>query len=336
MNRPHLAVLLAIAVALVGCQQTPDSTGAGTTAQGTTARGSPGSATAGGAAPASRSDRMRRAWNLLGQWDAAQSAGQKQISQRLEGELRQLVDGGFQEFEQASAGSQGAELQYLSTSVLGFSGNPAATQVIERRLDDRDANLIANALVALAIRKDPATKLSPVMTFADTRAPELPRRYAPLVLGTVVDARARSGQPRDPRLEAEIFRRVSTLASDRDVYTRLHVAKALGAVQNAGKTDYLLGLVRDPQMRVRWAAAAALERSGDVRGFPEAVRLMHEVPEAQKHIIQDIVVSYAGRIRKRPMTEQEVTELGTSAAQWSRWFAKYQRDTGVRVPPSRS
>lgn len=336
MNRT--ALLLVTLVALTACQQS------GTGAQGGADRatGTPGVAPSVGPATGPTgadtvgSDRMRRAWNLLGQWDAAQSAGQQAIATRVAADLQQTVDGGFDEFIQAAKGSQGVEMQYLATSVLGFSQNPSATRTLEAQLDSKDPNLLANAMVALALRRDPATRLSPVLLFADTRAPRLPRRYAPLVVATVIDARLRAGQPRDPRLEAEAFRRVAPLASDDDIYTRLHVAKALGAVQTAGTVDYLLGLVRDREMRVRWASAAALERGGDVRGFPEVVRLMHEVPETSKHIIRDILVSYAGRIQGKPLTDEEVANLGTSAAQWSRWFARYQREAGVRVPPARS
>ncbi|MDJ0975405.1 MAG: HEAT repeat domain-containing protein [Planctomycetota bacterium] len=338
------ALMLATLLALAACQQSGTTGGqtGGTSPQATgtpgaepMAGGGTGTGGAPGTADAIGSDRLRRAWNLLSQWDAAQSAGQQEITARLRGDLQQTVDGGFAEFVEAAAGRKGVELQYLATSVLGFSQNPEATRVLEAQLDSKDPNLLANALVALALRRDPATRLPPVMILADTRAPDLPRRYAPLVIATVIDARERTGQPRDPRLLSEAFRRVAPLASDEDAYTRLHVAKAMGAIRSPATTDYLLGLVRDRQMRVRWASAAALERGADPRGFPEVVRLMHEVPEGSKHIIRDILVSYAERIQKKPLTDQEITELGTSAAQWSRWYASHQRATGGTVPPAR-
>lgn len=283
----------------------------------------------------SGSPRMRQAWNLLNQWDAAQGSGNLQMADKLSGDIRQVVDSGFGEFQAAAGGAQGVELQYLSTSLLGFSSNPTSTPVLVKLLDSNDASLVANALVALSLRRDPSTDLVPVLRWVDPRAPQLPRRYAPLVVARVIDAQARSGRPRDGRIEGEAYRKATQMVANPDAFTRLHVTRLLGVIQNPGKTEYLLGLARDREMRVRWAAAAALERSADPRGFIEVIRLLHETKDGSKHIIQDILVSYRNRMTRTQMTNAQITALGTNAAEWSRWFSEYQRTSGIRVAPAR-
>lgn len=334
-------------IALAACNQNPATSGDVARASGTpeggaapnpgaNARLPDGNRLTGLSKKGSGSPRMRQAWNLLNQWDAAQASGNLQMADKLAGDIRQVVDSGFGEFQAAAGGSQGVELQYLSTSLLGFSSNAVSTPVLVKLLDSNDASLVANALVALNLRKDPATDLVPVLRWVDPRAPQLPRRYAPLVVATVIDAQTRSGRARDARLEGEAYRKATQLVANPDAYTRLHVTRLLGVLQNPGKTEYLLGLVRDREMRVRWSAAAALERSADPRGFIEVIRLLHETKDGSKHIIQDILVSYRNRMTRTQMTSAQIAALGTNAAQWSRWFSEYQRANGIRVAPSRS
>ena len=76
---------------------------------------------------------------------------------------------------------------------------------------------------------------------------------------------------------------------------------------------------------MRWAAAAALERQAEPQGFPVVVQLLAEVSPESKHIIRDILISYAGRLQGHPLTNSEVQSLGTGPRAWSHWYATWQR-----------
>ena len=122
--------------------------------------------------------------------------------------------------------------------------------------------------------------------------------------------------------------RLGAIVVDQDPITRLHVARALGAMRIRGTYEYLKVLTGDPVMRVRWAAASALERRAEPQGFPTVVKLMAEVAPESKHIIRDILVSYAGRLQGRPLTQQEVVSLGMGPRAWNQWFFDWQRRSG--------
>ena len=119
--------------------------------------------------------------------------------------------------------------------------------------------------------------------------------------------------------------RLGAIVVDPDPITRLHVAKALSAMRIRGTYEYLRVLTGDPVMRVRWAAAAALERQAEPQGFPVVVQLLAEVAPESKHIIRDILISYAGRLQGRPLTNSEVQSLGIGPRAWSHWYATWQR-----------
>ena len=159
---------------------------------------------------------------------------------------------------------------------------------------------------------------------AATPTPELPKRYAPLLFATVVEARRAAGQAVPTEGVETALTRLGTIANDPDGYTRLHVTRALGVIGSPAAADLLIVRMADDQMRVRWAAAAALERIGDPRGFTEVVRLLNDVAPSSKHIIRDVLVSYAARLQNRPLSDAEILELGLSPAQWSRWFTRFQ------------
>ena len=132
--------------------------------------------------------------------------------------------------------------------------------------------------------------------------------------------------------------RLGAIVVDPDPITRLHVAKAMAAMRVQGTYEYLRVLTGDPVMRVRWAAASALERQGDPRGFPAVVQLLSEVAPESKHIIRDILIAYAGRLQGRPLTGGEIASLGIGPRAWSQWYHQYTRTQGARAtaaPPVR-
>lgn len=317
MHRFPAALLLGVlcALCLPGCR------GGGAQSQGASAPGGRGAATAG--APAS--ERISRLDLLLTQWDAAQFEGRVEQARMLEQQLRTEVDGAFAELGPALEGRMGLPAQYMAASALGFSSRRESTGMLVKTLSSRDARLVANALIALKLRADPDTPLEPVLPLISPAVPEGPRRYAPLVLAHVLVARARRGQAPDPRLENEAAARLAALATDRDAIVRLHAARALGALRSGGGQDSLLLLAKDSDLRVRWAAAAALERVGDARGFPEVVRLLHETPMESKHVIRDLLVSYAARLQGRPLGATEVDALGIGARAWTEWYDGFVR-----------
>ncbi len=123
------------------------------------------------------------------------------------------------------------------------------------------------------------------------------------------------------------------LVQDRDPFARLHAAKAMGALRRPEATDFLVLLLRDEHVRIRLAAAAALERIGDPRAFSQVVRLLESVPEDQRPIVRDILASYAERLQGRPLAPADIASYGGSATAWDRWYV--DNVSNRRAPPPR-
>jgi HEAT repeat protein len=324
-----MAPLLATALSACGCQG-----GAGTAAP--TASVSPRSEAAAVPRPADDPrlgpymERFARVEGEIARWDALRADGRAAEADALAMDVRRDVDASYADFERAAGGSLGPHAQYLGVSALGFASAPQATTALVGRLRDGDAQLVGNALIALSVREDAATPLPPVIAHVGPDRPLPSKRYAPLVLAHVLEARARAGAAPETALEVEALARLRPMAVDQDPIARLHVAKALGALRVPGAVEPLNVLVGDPQMRIRWAAAAALERQGDPLGFPGVVRLLHEVAPESKSVIRDVLVSYAGRLQGRPLSPTELASLGTGARAWSQWFTLFKRSRGLR------
>ncbi|MDF1702683.1 MAG: HEAT repeat domain-containing protein [Planctomycetota bacterium] len=274
-------------------------------------------------------DTFARTEAMITRWDTLRNDGRAVEARALEPKIQAEVDADFTTFMQGARGALGPHAQYLAVSGLGFSARPEATTLLVERLSDRDARLVGNALIAIGVRADPNT---PTDVLINRIAPVMPttvKRYAPLALAKVLEARQRAGLAATPGSYQQALSRLGALAVDPDPIVRLHVVRGLQALQHPGVYDYLAVLVGDPKMRVRWAAASALERTGDPRGFPGVVRLLHDVAPDSKHIIRDILVSYAGRMQGRPLTQQEVDSLGIGPRAWSQWYTMFRRARGM-------
>ncbi len=315
------AGLLLAGLVAAGCRQAPR-------------KGTPGGSNAGRAAPRDPTDpttlRFHKVDLLISQWDVAQGSGRTDQAAELFGQIRTEVDAGFPDFLDAAAGRRGVQLQYLCVSALGFSARPEATGVLLETLGQPDPKLVGNALIALKLRADPSTDLLPVLQAARSRATE-PRRYAPLAIASVLDARWRSGQGVDETTLRQVAAALSGVVADRDAMVRLHTARALGSLHGTGAYDLLMVLLKDEYVRIRVAAAASLEALGDPRGFPEVVKLLGNVPEDTKPIVKDILLSFGGRLRGRELTEDELETLGTSAQSWARWWEALRQARGWPV-----
>lgn len=274
-------------------------------------------------------DTFARAEAMITRWDALRNDGRMVEARTLEPKIQAEVDTQFATFVQGARGQLGPHAQYLAVSGLGFSTRPEATTVLVERLADRDARLAGNALIALGVRADPNTPMDRLLDVTGPTMPKPVKRYAPLALAKVLEARARAGFPANAGVNQQALARLGAMAVDPDPIVRLHVVRGLQATQSPGAYDYLAVLVGDPQMRVRWAAAGALERIGDPRGFPGVVRLLHDAAPDSKHIIRDILVSYAGRMQGRALTQQEVASLGTGPRAWSQWYTEFRRARGI-------
>ncbi len=271
---------------------------------------------------------MQRVEGLLTRWDSLRADGRVAEADALAPRIGQEVDADFATFARGSRGELGPHAQYLSVSALGFSRNPQATRALLERLPDRDARLVGNALIALSVRADPNTPYDALLARIAPNMPLSVKRYAPLALANVMDARARSGVPADPAREQVALAKLGSVVVDHDAILRLHVAKALGAIRVPGTFEYLRVLIGDPNMRVRWAAAAALERKGEPAGFPEVVRLMHDVAPDSKAVIRDVLISYAAKLQGRPLTPGEIESLGTGPRAWSQWYNHVRKTRG--------
>ena len=274
--------------------------------------------------------RQIEAWLL--QWDRLRADGRTREADVIASRIRGDVDRDFATFERASKGDMGIHAHYLSVSALGFSTMPAATPAIAANLGRSDVRLVGNALIALGVKADPNTPDKALLVRVGRGQPAEPMRYAPLALAKVLDARTAAGRPVDEAFERQALARLGSIVVERDPIVRLHVAKALGALRIGGTYEYLSVLTRDPQMRVRWASAAALARSGDERGFPEVVRLLHDVPEESQPIIQDVLISYAHKLQGRPLSSAEIQSLGVGPRAWTLWFTYWKRSQAKRNP----
>lgn len=274
-------------------------------------------------------DTFARAEAMVSRWDALRGDGRMLEARTLEPKIQAEVDASFPTFVRGARGELGPHAQYLAVSALGFSARPEATGALVERLAGNDADLAGNALIALGLRADPNTPMDVLLNRTTPAMPRAVKRYAPLALAKVMEARTAAGVPPNAGVQQQAVVRLGALAVDPDPIVRLHVVRGLQATQSPAAYDYLAVLVGDPQMRVRWAAAGALERIGDPRGFPSVVRLLHDAAPESKHVIRDILVSYAGRMQGRSLTRQEVDSLGTGPRAWSQWYTEYRRARGL-------
>jgi len=266
---------------------------------------------------------------LVAQWDVAQASARTDQAEALAQQIRAEVDGAFPDFVSASRGEMGMRLQYAAVGALGFSARPQATNALLDRLADTDPQLVGNTLIALKIKADPETPLAPILKMVTANAPA-PRRYAPLAVANIVEARWRTGRGVDQAMQNTATHVLSGVVADRDPYVRLHVAKALGALRGPGTFDLLMILMKDEEIRIRLAAAVGLERVGNPEGFPEVVLLLGDAPDELKPTVRDLLASYAGRLQGTPLDPQDVTRLGLSPQAWQRWFGEYAALRGLR------
>ena len=276
-----------------------------------------------------REQRFFRVDTLIAQWDAAQADGRDVEAQALAKQAGEEVDKGFADFAAAARGEAGLRAQYLAVKALAFSKDRGATTLLVARLADSDSDLVSNVLISLKVREDPMTPLPPLVALLRSPVPEI-RRFAPLAFANVVLARERAGMTMESTVVQQATTNLVGLVQDRDPFVRLHTAKAMGALRRPETNDLLVLLLRDDHMRIRLAAAAALERIGDPRTFPKVVELLEACDLASKVLVRDILVSYAERLEGRPLSAEQKTALDVSPRAWDRWFAG--REGGKALP----
>lgn len=264
---------------------------------------------------------------LLAQWDSAQGSGRLAEADLLKARLSAEVDAAFALVLGAARGERGQAGSYVGTMALAFSPRPEVTAVLADRLAERDLRLVANALIALKLRADPATPLPPIVAHVASPHADL-RRYAPLALAHVLEARRRTGQGVEPQVLAQALERLVRIKQDQDPHVRLHAARALGELGLPEAAAALQPMLDDSSSRVALGAAAALSRCGGRPGFERVIHLLHNsAPEAQPLLAGTLVV-YAERLQGAPLSEAELRYLGSSAPAWARWYAEFSK----RVP----
>ena len=321
--------LAAIFAAAPGCSS--DASGKpGTTGARGARDGAGGSGTSGrGPTRAGASEREQRFFRidaLITQWDAQQADGREVEATALATEIGRDVDQGYADFAAASRGDSGLKAQYLAVKALAFSKNREATALLVARLGEQDPDLVSNALIAIKIRDDATTSLPPLVALLRSRAPAV-RRFAPLAFANVLMARERAGMTLDATTTEQATTNLVGLVQDRDPFVRLHTAKAMGALRRPATNDLLVLLLSDEHLRIRLAAAAALERIGDPRTFPKVVEMLDNVDADGKILVRDILVSYAERLDGAPLSEAQKTSLSVSPRAWEQWFASRKSAT---------
>ena len=262
--------------------------------------------------------RLARIEQLVLAWDQAQGEGRAQDADAFAARLRAEVDAGDADVRAAFDGAHGIEPRFLATMALGFSSAPDATALLVERLNESEARLVANALLALRVRRDPSTPLLPLAHYVGSEDPRV-RRYAPLALAHVLDARRAAGVPPDAEMEARLVPRLAARAKDRDAAVRLHVARALGALRADGVGAVLLPMLRDHRPEVALGAASALARRGEPGGMPGVVQLLNDSPSDRRPPIAEALVRYAETLTGAPLPASERERLGVSPMAWLRW-----------------
>lgn len=260
---------------------------------------------------------------LLVEWDQAQGEGRGE-AQGLAARLRGEVDAAWSDVVAAHDGQGGEDGRYLATMALGFASRPEATPRLMGTLEATDPRLVANALIALKLRADPATPL-PALAFYLRSSDKDVRRYAPLALAHVLEARRRAGAPADAGAQGSIYDRCLPSARDADVLVRLHTVRLLGELDLPEAATTLRAILADPSTRIQLAAASALARRGEAAAFPEVVRLLHEAPDRGKPLVASILVAYAERLAGAPLALADRERLGTDSLAWSRWYGAWQK-----------
>lgn len=271
-----------------------------------------------------RTQRLAELDRLLVEWDRAQVQGRTAQAAETAQHLRTAADAAWSDLVAAHGGQSGDDGRYLATMALGFSGRAEATGLLVESLKSPDPRLVANALIALKLRADPATPVLPVAFYVGSAQADV-RRYAPLALAHVLEARRGAGQAPDLDLEARLLPRLSPSLRDRDVLVRLHAARLLGEFSSAESLPPLRVLLRDPSTRIQLAAGAALARRADPDSFPEVVRLLHQAPESGKTLVTPVLALYAERLSGAPLADEERRRMGVSGIAWSRWYADWHR-----------
>ena len=289
--------------------------------------------------PASeRSERAFRVDTLIAQWDAAQADGRDDEASTFAAKIGAEVDADFPAFKAAARGETDLRSQSLAVKALAFSKNPEALDLLVARLADVDPDLVANSLIGLKLRADPQTPLPPLLTLLRSKAPAV-REFAPLALANVLLARETARLPMDPQVPPRAMSGLVGLLEDHDPVVRLHVAKAMGALRVPEANDFLVLMLKDEHVRIRIAAASALERIGDPRAFPKVVELLDAVDDGQKPLVREILVSYAAHLQGFPLTAEQRTQLDVSPRAWDRWFASRTPQppmrAGILTPPPR-
>lgn len=309
---------LALAGAVAGCSGSA-SGGAGASGEGGERRPS-----AAARVPArALTDEERRLGDLdlrLAAFDAAQAEGRVDEADVRAAELVRRVEADFALLEAAARGAHGADGAYVGTMAMGFSRRPAATAVLVERLADRDSRLVANALLAVKLRGDPAMPLGAVGVHVASRDADV-RRYAPLAVARVLEARRRAGSAVDATAEEELLQRVKATLADQDPLVRLHTARMLGELSDRRAVDLLMRLLEDASERVRLGAAVALGKHGHPPGFLRTVQWLHEAADEDKPLFAAALAGHAARLQGRSLSNAEEQALGVSAAAWARWHA---------------
>lgn len=253
-------------------------------------------------------------------YDAAQAEGRVQEAEARAAGLAQRVEADFDLLAAAARGAQGPDGAYVGTMAMGFARRPAATAVLVERLAERDPRLVANALVAVKLRADPATPLGPVGRHVASRDADV-RRYAPLAVARVLEARRRAGLAPDAVAEDELLQRMAATIADQDPLVRLHTARALGELQDRRAVDLLMRLLEDAAERVRLGAAVALGKHGHGPGFVRSVQWLDQAPDEDKPLFAAALAAHAARLQGRPLSLEQERALGVSAPAWARWYA---------------
>ena len=259
---------------------------------------------------------------LLSRWDEAQAGSRVAEADVLGAQIAAQVESAFVLLLSAARGERGQAGSYVGTMALAFSRRPEATAVLAERLAERDLRLVANALIALKLRADPATPLSPIVAHVASPHADL-RRYAPLALAHVLEARRRVGQEVEPELLAQALQRLVRIKQDQDPHVRLHTARALGELGLPEAAAALLPMLDDTSSRVALGAAAALARCGGRPGFERVVQLLHNSAAEAQPLLAGTLVVYAERLQGAPLSAAELRYLGSSAPAWARWYAEF-------------
>ncbi|MEL6428099.1 MAG: HEAT repeat domain-containing protein [Planctomycetota bacterium] len=191
----------------------------------------------------------------------------------------------------------------ISAAALGFVGSDVALGPLLAALDDRDEQVVANALLGLSVLAEPTTPLTRIAGMLEDRGadPDV-RNNAGRVL-RAMPSLVLNGSEREAILGAARF-----AIGDEEPWVRIHGLMLLAELTDAESLEDMATLLTDDTPLVRLAASRAVAYLGDVEGeaFGRATRaLVGALSDTRSQAFRSAVLGDLRRLTKRNFDDDD-------------------------------